>query len=215
MRIRIRPILRELQGLSRWPQALHRARFAPEVKVVLGAADTSMQGWICSSSWTLDVTRRDHFERLLGGRTANAFLAEHVWEHLTAPQTALANANCFRFLSPGGYFRIAVPDGLNPDSGYIDRVRPGGTGAGADDHKVLYDYRTLQSALQEVGFEVRLLEWWDESGIFHYEDWSSDDGHIERSRRYDKRNRGGTLNYTSLIVDAIKPPEAVDATLRS
>jgi predicted SAM-dependent methyltransferase len=176
------------------------------VKIVLGAADTSMPGWICTSSWTLDVTRHAHFERLLRGRTANAFLAEHVWEHLTASQTALANANCFRFLTPAGHFRIAVPDGLHPDPGYIDRVRPGGTGAGADDHKCLYDYRSLQSALQDAGFEVRLLEWWDEFGVFHHEDWSSEDGHIERSRRYDERNRGGTLSYTSLIVDAVKPP---------
>lgn len=205
VRIRIRSKLRELEALVRWPSALRRARTAIEVKIVLGAADTRLSGWISTSGWTLDVTRAEQFERLLGGRMADAFLAEHVWEHLDAHATTVATANCFKFLKPSGHFRLAVPDGLHPDPGYIERVRPGGTGAGADDHKFLYDYRQLSAVLRKAGFDVKLLEWWDEQGQFHCEEWDSADGHVERSRRFDKRNQGGTLNYTSLIVDAIKP----------
>jgi predicted SAM-dependent methyltransferase len=59
--------------------------------------------------------------------------------------------------------------------------------------------------LEDVGFRVHLLEYWDEEGQFHFEDWNDDCGHIKRSRRYDKRNQMGKLNYTSLIVDAVKP----------
>jgi predicted SAM-dependent methyltransferase len=203
--MRIRSKLREMKAVVRWPLARRRARSAAVVKIVLGAADTKIPGWISTSGWTLDVTRADQFARLLGNRKADAFLAEHVWEHLDAHATVLANANCFRFLRPGGHFRVAVPDGLHPDPAYIEHVRPGGTGAGADDHKWLYDYRLLSTALRDAGFDVKLLEWWDENGTFHWQDWQSADGHIERSRRYDERNQGGTLSYTSLILDAIKP----------
>jgi predicted SAM-dependent methyltransferase len=133
------------------------------------------------------------------------FLAEHVWEHLGSRQAIIANANCFEFLRPGGRLRIAVPDGFHPDPAYIEYVRPGGTGAGADDHKVLYNYKLISEELKNVGFEFRLLEYWDENGQFHFQEWSSEDGHISRSKRYDPRNQDGSLTYTSLIVDAIKP----------
>jgi predicted SAM-dependent methyltransferase len=101
--------------------------------------------------------------------------------------------------------RIAVPDGFHPDPDYIEYVRPGGTGAGADDHKVLYNYKLLSEQLRRAGFEVTLLEYWDENGDFHFRPWSSRDGYISRSRDHDERNQNGTLAYTSLIVDAIKP----------
>jgi len=131
-------------------------------------------------------------------------MAEHVWEHLDETQTALANRYCWEYLAPGRSLRLAVPDGLHPSPDYIAYIRPGGTGAGADDHKVLYDYRNMTARLESTGFSVSLLEYWDETGCFHYIDWTSDNGHIDRSRRYDERNKQGTLGYTSLIVDATK-----------
>jgi len=54
-----------------------------------------------------------------------------------------ANKNAFDFLRIGGTLRIAVPDGCHPDPNYIEHVRPGGTGAGADDHQFLYTYKTI------------------------------------------------------------------------
>ena len=62
-------------------------------------------------------------------------MAEHVWEHLSEADARAANRLCFRYLKPGGVLRLAVPDGLHPDPGYIDEVRPGGTGAGVDDQE--------------------------------------------------------------------------------
>ena len=153
----------------------------------------------------MDITRAADWESLLGLRRADALLAEHVWEHLPEEQTALANRHCHVFLKPGGHLRLAVADSLHPDPVYRENVRPGGVGPGAGDHKLLYDYHLLRSRLEATGFEVRLLEYWDESGQFHYMDWDSADGHISHSRRYDKRNRSASLAYTSLIVDAVKP----------
>jgi predicted SAM-dependent methyltransferase len=132
-------------------------------------------------------------------------MAEHVWEHLTDHDTALANKNCFQYLKPGGVLRLAVPDGFNPSKEYIEYVRPGGTGPGADDHKVLYTYQSMKERLERAGFKINTLEYWDENGKFYYIDWTDEGGRIRRSRRYDPRNQDGRLHYTSLIVDAIKP----------
>ena len=143
-------------------------------------------------------------EKLLGGQKLNNIFAEHVWEHLTEDDTILANKNCYEFLNKNGRLRLAVPDGYHPDKKYIDYVKPGGVGRGAQDHKILYNYQTLKDKLEKTGFKTELLEFWDESGNFHYTDWSIKHGRVSRSKRYDQRNRNGQLNYTSLIIDAIK-----------
>ena len=111
---------------------------------------------------------------------------------------------CWRYLKPGGYLRLAVPDGFHRDPAYIEYVRPGGTGAGADDHQVLYTYRSLGALLEKAEFEVTCLEHFDEDGAFHCQNWDVDDGLIHRSIRHDARNQDGQPNYTSLIVDAYK-----------
>ena len=46
---------------------------------------------------------------------------------------------------------------------------------------------------------------WNEKDEFHYKDWDIQDGFIKRSKDHDDRNSEGSLNYTSLIVDACKP----------
>jgi predicted SAM-dependent methyltransferase len=83
-------------------------------------------------------------------------------------------------------------------------VRPGGAGPGAENHEIFYDYKLLRETLDQIGFKVDLLEYWDEKGAFHFREWNSENGHISRSMRYDHRNKDSTLTYTSLIVDAIK-----------
>jgi predicted SAM-dependent methyltransferase len=107
-------------------------------------------------------------------------------------------------LKAGGYVRAAVPDGMHPDPEYRDAVRPGGTGLGADDHKVLYDHESFRRIFEKVGFSVNLLEYFDKQGEFHFKAWNPHDGMILRSRRHDKRNKAGGLGFTSIILDAIK-----------
>ena len=131
-------------------------------------------------------------------------MAEHVWEHLIIEDAKIGLENCYKYLKKGGRFRIAVPDGFHPDPDYINYVKPGGHGAGADDHKVLYNYKSFGKCLEESGFRVNLLEYFDEQGNFHYQEWDPEDGMIKRSKRFDKRNKDGKLNYTSLIIDGIK-----------
>jgi predicted SAM-dependent methyltransferase len=174
-------------------------------KVIVGAAGIPSPGWVETERDLLDVTDRSTFLRYWKPRSISAFFAEHVWEHLDEENAEIANRNCFEFLEPGGRLRLAVPDGYKPDPHYIEWVRPGGKGPGAEDHKILYDYKMLRTKLEWSGFRIMLLEYWDENGEFHFCDWSSEDGHVRRSRRYDPRNREKHLAYTSLIADAIRP----------
>lgn len=173
-------------------------------RVVLGASGYGQAGWLSTDISTLNLLAEKDWQARFAERSLAALLAEHVWEHLSAEEGALAARRCWRYLRPGGHLRIAVPDGLHPDPAYIAAVRPGGTGPGANDHKLLYTYRSLGELLTSAGFVVRLLEYFDEQGQFHATSWNPADGLVRRSLRFDPRNSGGQPVYTSLIVDALR-----------
>lgn len=179
--------------------------FSSKRKFNIGSAGINhSREWIPTDIDLLNITVEEDWKKLLKFLQLNNIMAEHVWEHLSEKDTQLANKNCFKFLKKGGILRIAVPDGYNPDKAYIDYVKPGGNGPGADDHKILYTYKTMTDSLESVGFKVNMLEYWDENGKFHAVEWTDEGGHIVRSKRYDPRNKEGKLGYTSLIVDAVK-----------
>jgi predicted SAM-dependent methyltransferase len=175
-------------------------------KVVIGASGISDPGWIPAEIEYLNLLRESDWAHFFPPASLDALLAEHVWEHLTAAEGAVAAATCFKYLRPGGYLRLAVPDGLHPDPAYREWVRVGGSGEGADDHKVLYTHQTFSALFERAGFRCRLLEFFDETGRFHFEPWEAAGGTITRSSRFDERNAGGRLNYTSIVMDAVKPP---------
>lgn len=174
-------------------------------KIDLGASRKGYEGeWLLTDIDVLDITREKDWKIIVDQNAPTHLMAEHVWEHLTLEQAKLANQNCYRFLQSGGRLRIAVPDGNHPDPAYIEHVRVGGSGPGADDHKVLYTYQTLSKSLEEAGFKVELLEYWDEEGCFHKNHWDAEDGFIRRSADHDPRNKDGVLDYTSVIIDGFK-----------
>jgi predicted SAM-dependent methyltransferase len=175
------------------------------LRIVVGSGGIFDKGWIPTDTDTLNLLKKSDWKNLFNQNEIAAILAEHVWEHLSIEDGKKAAISCFKYIRPGGYLRIAVPDGFNPDPEYIEYVMMGGSGCGADDHKVLYNYKLLKRILEEAGFNVRLLEFFDEKGQFHDEEWNPADGKIYRSKRFDERNQNGALKYTSLIVDAIKP----------
>jgi len=173
-------------------------------RLVVGASGVYEEGWIPTDVHTLNLLTPKRWLLFFKYDSVNAVLAEHVWEHLTLEEGKKAAATCWLFLKKNGYVRIAVPDGYHPNKEYIDYVKPGGHGIGADDHKVLYTYKTLSKVFEDAGFKIKLLEYFDENGQFHFTEWSRDDGMIHRSSRYDDRNQDGVLKYTSLIIDAVK-----------
>ncbi len=100
--------------------------------------------------------------------------------------------------------RVAVPDGFHRDEKYIDAVKPGGTGAGSDDHNNLFTYNSLSDLFTRHGFKANLLEYWDEKKRFNTKYENDNKGYISRSFINDDRNKSGEPVYTSLIIDFTK-----------
>jgi predicted SAM-dependent methyltransferase len=198
---------------------------SPHRKIVIGAWSRYDAGWIPTQREFLDLLEPDHWERCFQPDSVEAMLAEHVWEHMTEDEGLTAARTCFHYLKPGGYLRIAVPDGLLPDPAYVDLVKPDpdarSRGHGPDgnsaNHKALYTYRSLQALFEKAGFRVVLYEYFDEAGTFHCRNRDDALGTIWRSSRFDPRNTAGKprgvypgsledyLAYVSIILDAVKP----------
>ena len=207
--VRVQDWLRQLRATFRHRVGSRRLRrFLRENhgwKIVIGTSGVFEPGWIPTDIEYLNLLKDADWRAYFSPGSVGVILAEHVWEHLTPEQGLQAAQICHRYLQPGGRLRIAVPDGHHPDPTYLQQVMINGTGAGAGDHKVLYTHEALSRMLQQAGFAVTLLEYFDATGTFHFQEWDRADGMIHRSSRYDKRNAGGKRVYTSLIVDAFKP----------
>jgi predicted SAM-dependent methyltransferase len=197
---KLRNHVNSIQGKNR----LKNISASTPVKLVIGASGSYDKGWIDTDIEYLNLLVSQHWETYFQKNSIDAILAEHVWEHLNLDNGLTAAKRCFEYLKPGGYLRVAVPDGFCPDKKYIDDVKPGGTGAGADDHKVLYNHKTFVELFAKAGFRAELLEYYDMDGKFHCVNWNPENGKIWRSKRFDDRNKDGTLNYTSLILDLHK-----------
>ncbi|MGG2016752.1 class I SAM-dependent methyltransferase [Bacillus sp. S10(2024)] len=178
------------------------------VKVVVGAEGyNNNPGWLHTQESDLNLLKREDWTKQFAPNSIEAILAEHVWEHLTYEEGREAAKICYEFLQPGGYLRCGVPDAFFPDKDYQAGVQVGGPGPldhPAASHKIVHNYKTMTSMFEEAGFEVKLLEYCDENGEFHYNDWNEKDGFIYRSKRFDHRNQDGQLGFVSLIVDAVK-----------
>ena len=178
------------------------------MRIIIGAGKTTLDSWVSTQESELDLLNRDDFARLFSEEKPFAFLAEHVWEHMTLKDGCIAAKNCFDYLASGGYLRVAVPDANFKNEWYQDIVKVGGNGDPnhpAYTHKIVYDYKTLCAVFEKAGFVVDLLEYCDENGDFHYKYWNEQDGRIGRSMRFDTRNKNGNLGMVSIIIDAKKP----------
>jgi len=174
------------------------------LRIVLGAGGVSHRTWLSTEIEHLNVLVLENWQRYFRENSIDAMLAEHVWEHFSEAEGIVAARNCHFYLKPGGYLRVAVPDGFHPSIEYRDDVKPMGSGPGSDDHKVLFTYISITRLFEDAGFKVELLEYFDENGVFHGKEWDSEDGFVKRSMRCDDRNREGRLGYTSIILDAWK-----------
>lgn len=179
-----------------------------EIRIVVGAGSfINNPGWVHLQEEELNLLEKEDWTKRFKRGTITAILAEHVWEHLNYQEGAIAAQNCHHFLKQGGYIRCAVPDGYFPDRDYQKLVQVGGPGPvdhPAATHKIIYNYVTLTKMFEQSGFKVRLLEYFDPFGNFHYNEWDASKGKIYRSLHFDHRNQGGEIKFTSLIVDAIK-----------
>ena len=173
--------------------------------IIIGASGISSTGWITTEQSWHDITSQQSWSIFFKPGTVKRILAEHVMEHLNPQEAVQATQNFYNFLEPGGYVRIAVPDGNHSEPEYIENVRPGGIGPGALDHKVLYTFATLKELFTNQGFVVNGLEYFNDSRDFIANHWKNEDGLIHRSFLNDERNAGGVNKYSSIIIDVFKP----------
>lgn len=178
-----------------------------EFKVVIGAGEyNNNPGWLHTQEEELNLLDETTWSKKFDNSSITAILAEHVWEHLAYEEGIAAAKLCYNYLKPSGYIRCAVPDGFFPDEEYQNIIKIGGPGPidhPAASHKIVHNYRTLTKLFEDTGFKVNLLEYCDEAGNFHFENWNPQDGVIFRSKKFDPRNQD-QLRAPSLILDAIK-----------
>jgi predicted SAM-dependent methyltransferase len=189
-----------------WPckertmQAIYALTNPPDQggRLIVGAGPYTQEGWLSLQQHELDITRSEDWQHYLSHRITH-IVAEHVLEHIPVEKTYNAVKMMFNALAPGGRVRIAVPDGRHPDPAYQEHVAPPVNG-----HTFLWDFESLSRIMLLAGFRVELIEWWDSDG-FNSKPWDAADGMIHRSFEHDERNKDGKPNYTSLIIDGIKP----------
>lgn len=197
------------------------------VRVIIGAGPQRIEGWLATDIDRLDIVKESSWGRLFEPNGIDRILAEHVLEHLSLRELRDALVCVHRYLRPGGLLRLAVPDAFHPSRYYYNLVKPGGWETPYE-HMLFLDYEMLSRIAREAGFEVHLLEYFDENGIFHAAEYNSEDGVINRCAR---NNTGLDTNdpevmrrfyasipdhlrqqfverqmsYTSLIADLVKP----------
>ena len=125
---------------------------ARPLKVVLGAGPTRFPGWLQTDKEILDVTLPADWRALFEPGSIDTLLSEHMLEHLSPADARTAIAECYRYLKPGGLFRIAVPDGYRRDPDYVEEASPP-----KDGHQVLYNVDTL-TTLREKAAEHGLVD---------------------------------------------------------
>lgn len=179
-----------------------------KLKIVIGAGEfNNNPGWLHTQEDKLDLKNEETWSMMFKKESIDGMLAEHVWEHLTYDEGIEAAKICYKYLKKDGYIRCAVPDAYFKDEAYQKIVQIGGPGPKdhpASDHKIVYNYQLLTKMFETAGFKVKLLEYCDENGQFHCNQWYEEDGVIFRSKKIDPRNQGKVLKFPSLIVDAIK-----------
>ncbi len=170
-------------------------------KVIVGSGGTKQKGFISTDIDTLDIRKDSDWNKNFKKESLNIVLAEHVFEHLSNNEVLSTLKIIYKYLKPGGFIRIAIPDKNRKDKKYLKAVRPP-----IDGHKSFFNISELTKILSKAKFKVCPLEYHDEFGKFHHNPWNPRDGNIKRSSRNDNQKNfwNGANYYTSLIVDAVK-----------
>jgi predicted SAM-dependent methyltransferase len=128
--------------------------------------------------------------------------SEDCFEHIELSKYPQILSELYRILKPGGTFRLAVPDYLNPKDRFCLDV---GFDPRNNLHVTLTTYAALKPVLDASPFTTNFLHYWRDPE--HWEgsviDYSK--GHVKRTPDNDERNTPACkLHVTSLVVDLTK-----------
>jgi predicted SAM-dependent methyltransferase len=171
------------------------------LKIILGSSITGFKEWLSTDLPHFDITRQEDWAYLFEEGTIDNLLAEHVFEHLTLSQAKNALLNIRKYLKRSGVFRIAVPDGYHFSPEYIDYCRPGGSGPGCDDHKLLWNMDLLNKTAQECGLKINLLQFYNSNHDFTDSYQDDENGTIGRTYAKMQINQSTPFAISSLIAD--------------
>ncbi len=169
------------------------------LKLNIGSGNLTYDYWLNLNLPFFDLTRARLWSFFFKQATINNILMEHVLEHLTVQDVRLALSFAKTYLHKSGNIRIAVPDKNHPNPEYIEFVKPGGSGAGADDHRSFWNYSDFIKLAEDLDFKYDLREYYNEQGELVMSDMDTDDGEIVRTAR--KPQQGPLKDYSSLIID--------------
>ena len=181
-------------------QVRTRHFFGLPIRIIIGASSTQESGWISTEQDFFDLTDQDTMSKFLGRSKVDAYLLEHVLEHLSIDDSELALSLLANTLKPDGYIRIAVPDGNHPDDDYLHYVGIDGP----DDHKHLWRVGDFERISTELGLNLTALEFCDEMHIRQKIQQLDDRGLITRrflNLNTDHSNWQSSIGPSSLIVD--------------
>ena len=178
------------------------------IRLALGSESHCTDGWIHAGCNQLDLVNPASWSCFFQKSSVDAMLADHVWEHLSEKEGRTAARNCFQFLRPGGYLRVAVPDGFHPSQTACEQVREESSVSRTAADCLLYNHRSFADMFLAAGFQVRLIEFFDREGAFHSNHWDVSKGLVQRTLLFDERNITQPYAYTSLVLDAFKPDAA-------
>ena len=171
-------------------------------KIVLGAGDDRFDGWVSTDIHNFDIRNSNLWQYYFHKDTISNILAEHVFEHLNFSELCHVLMLCRSYMKTGANLRIAVPDANHPSKYVYNLTKPGGMEPGADDHKIFFDIEIANRVSKMFKFDLDLIEYFDEDGIFHYKenDWSK--GFVSRSyKNYSGRFTVGGRHFSQPELD--------------
>lgn len=170
-----------------------------QLKLNIGSGILSYENWLDLNLPFFDLTKAKLWAYFFQNAPINGILMEHVLEHLTPEDVRFSLSLAKDYLDRKGLIRIAVPDRNHPNPDYIEYVRPGGSGAGADDHKSFWNYSDFMALAADLGFKCALREYYNDSGELIMSELDSSEGIITRTAR--KQVSCPIMDYSSLIID--------------
>ena len=128
--------------------------------------------------------------------------SEDCFEHIEITKYPQILKELYRILKPGGLFRLAVPDYMNPKDRFCLEK---GFDPRNNLHITLTTYNLLKPVLEDSPFNIEFLHYWKNENEFIQNNIDYTKGYIKRTPDNDERNKGkNKLIITSLVCDLTK-----------